>query len=247
MNEEGRESTLDLIEDTVDQMIENRTSSKDPAEYWDWAGLSLDMSTTFLIPVPVPEELRDSIGQESLRENLLEAATRAYRAKVERLSPPIAKQLEQHVTLRTIDEMWKDHLHELDTLRSGIGLRAYGQKDPLLEYKAESFELFQLMMERIRSEAVARFFRFELVQTPPEATAAMSGGTAQKAQASAYAAASAQQGGAASASAIGTMNPEGGASQPSAPVVRDQPKVGRNDPCPCGSGKKYKKCHGRKA
>ncbi len=244
VTEEGRESTLDLIEDTIDQMLDARTSPKDPPEYWDWAGLGLDMSTTFLVPLPVPEEARESIGQESLRESLLDAATRAYRAKVERLSPPIAKQLEQHVTLRTIDEMWKDHLHELDTLRSGIGLRAYGQKDPLLEYKGESFELFQLMMERIRSEAVTRFFRFELVQTPPEATAALSGGTAQKAQASAYGSAEARGG--QTASAIGTLNPEGGPPRAPAPVVRDQPKVGRNDPCPCGSGKKFKKCHGRK-
>ncbi len=248
LNEDSHKSTLELIDETIEIMLENRCPEKEPAEYWDWDGLALDVSTTFLIPLPVKEEERESMDLDTLRETLAEAAHRAYRAKVERLGPDIAGQLERHVTLRTIDEMWKDHLHELDTLRSGIGLRAYGQKDPLLEYKADSFELFQDMMDAIRRESVARFFRYELVRTPPEAASALAGGSAVKTETSAYQ--QAQPAGstqAVQASAVGVAQAPRPAGQKREPRVRTQPKVGRNDPCPCGSGKKYKKCCGRNA
>jgi len=244
LQEDSQETTQELIEDVIDEILGSRTDESQASEYWDWAGLSLDMSTIFLVPLPVAEDERASIGLELLRTSMLEKAIEAYDAKVERLGADIARQLEQHVTLRTIDDMWKDHLHELDILRGGISLRAYGQKDPLLEYKSESFGLFQEMMGSIRRESVARFFRYELVQTPPEAQAALAGGSEQKAEVNAYDQARAQSGGAAAkpqASAIGVGSGGGGAP----PVVRDQPKVGRNDPCPCGSGKKYKKCHGQ--
>ena len=244
VNEDSHGSTLELIDETVDQILEARCNERQASEYWDWKGVSLDVSTIFLLPVPVKEEDRASIGLEDLRETLSEAAHRGYRAKVERLGPELAAQLERHVTLRTIDEMWKDHLHELDTLRSGIGLRAYGQKDPLLEYKADSFELFQEMMESIRRESVSRFFRYELVQTPPVATAAMAGGAATKAEASAYEQAQ-SSGSTAQATMVGTQGGQPVPGRKKEPQVRAQPKVGRNDPCPCGSGKKYKKCCGR--
>jgi preprotein translocase subunit SecA len=156
--------------------------------------------------------------------------------------------------LRTIDELWKDHLHELDTLKSGIGLRAYGQKDPLLEYKGESFKLFEEMMYQARRETTSRFFRLEVAVAPtPESV--MAGGAARKTEAQALGASAT---GAAAKGLEGVFD-QGKATKDQtsaiAPdtatkgetVVRDMPKVGRNDPCPCGSGKKYKKCHGQSA
>jgi preprotein translocase subunit SecA len=257
LEEDISAATREQIEEVVDDIVEDHTDPNEAAEYWDWPGLSLDFTSTFLVPVPTPEDERPSIGQEALRDQLFDAAMDAYRRKEERLTPPITRQLERHVTLRTIDELWKDHLHELDLLRSGIGLRAYGQKDPLLEYKRESFNLFEAMMVRVRRETVSRFFRYELAATPAPVEAVLSGGSQSKASATAYASAPAAQGGGEpAASAIGTgggaprgaFDGEGEGGPPAAgrpEPVRAGPKVGRNDPCPCGSGKKYKKCHGR--
>jgi preprotein translocase subunit SecA len=198
----------------------------------------------------VEEDERLTMGAEALREGLISSALASYEAKVSRLGPDLAHQLERHVVLRTIDELWKDHLHELDILRGGIGLRAYGQKDPLLEYKGESFRMFEEMITRSQSEIVSRFFRMEVAMAPPPPEAALAGGRATKAEAGGLATAQAP-----AASAVGTsaatagarrafdesQSPDGGGGET---VVRDAPKVGRNDPCPCGSGKKYKKCHG---
>ena len=152
--------------------------------------------------------------------------------------------------LRTIDELWKDHLHELDLLRAGIGLRAYGQRDPLLEYKGESYNLFGEMMQKVRQETVTRFFRLE-VAVAPRTDAVLAGGAARKDQAAPV------MSGAGPASPTGTgtsaagVFAQGQASRTgTAPakgetVERAVPKVGRNEPCPCGSGKKFKKCHGQ--
>jgi preprotein translocase subunit SecA len=261
LQEDISASTLQLIEDTVDDLLEARCDRGQPADDWDWPGLSLDVTTTFLVPLPVPEAQRKTTGLDGLREALREAAVNAYRAKEQRLSPQITRQLERHVTLRTIDELWKDHLYELDILRSGIGLRAYGQKDPLLEYKSESFNLFQQMMVRARRETVTRFFRYELVAAPPRPAAPLAGGVARKADAaSAFAGAAAaatamaasqataigaSPGASAAARAFQTQAPTASPPPAAEPVVRAGPKVGRNDPCPCGSGKKFKKCHGQ--
>jgi preprotein translocase subunit SecA len=129
-------------------------------------------------------------------------------------------------------------------------LRAYGQKDPLLEYKSESFLLFQEMMERIRRETITRFFRYELVRTAPPVQGALQGGREAKAETDAYSQARAQ-GSPGTADPRPPATPVGVGAAAGAPggatVVREEPKVGRNDPCPCGSGKKYKKCHGRQA
>jgi len=255
----------EMLEESVDDIMDASIDPNMPSEDWDWAQLSLDFTSTFLLPLPVAENERDHIGHDVLRDNLVEAANEARASKRERLGEQLADQLERYVILRTIDELWKDHLHELDTLKGGIGLRAYGQKDPLLEYKAESFKLFEEMMIRARRETTSRFFRMEVaVQAPPSV---MQGGAARKPDAEANAegtpkptAASAigTSGSSAelksvfegarttkqSASAMGGTQAEPDKGQT---VVREGEKVGRNDPCPCGSGKKYKKCHGANA
>ena len=146
--------------------------------------------------------------------------------------------------MQVMDDHWKEHLNQLVMLRSGIGLRSYGQRDPLVEYKAESFRLFEELMDTIEDEAVRFFFRAELVQQPPPPPPTRL--QARKDDVGAFA--GGEGGGAPGAPEdFAHAAPRGAPSDADAvrPVVRDAPKVGRNDPCPCGSGQKYKKCHGR--
>ena len=254
----------EMIDETVEDMLEAHIDQNLPSEEWDWDQLSLEFTSTFLTPLPVHEDERESIGRDVLRDHMLEAAHGARTAKRERLGEQLADQLERYVILRTIDELWKDHLHELDMLRSGIGLRAYGQKDPLLEYKAESFSLFGDMMTRARKDTVSRFFRMEIaVQPSPEAvlrggseikppSGPTDGGTARPAAPRAGAlgaAASPQLKGVfdearTSKETVSAMGQTATEPDKGHTVVREGEKIGRNDPCPCGSGKKYKKCHG---
>jgi preprotein translocase subunit SecA len=248
------ETLIGMIDETVEDLVDEYTDDGVPAAEWDWGGLSLAFGSSFLQQLPVSEADRASIGREALLEQLLEAARAQRQAKENRLGPDLTRQLERHVILRTIDELWKDHLHELDLLRAGIGLRAYGQRDPLLEYKAESFNLFGDMMEKVRQETVTRFFRLE-ISIAPRTDSVLAGGAAQKPQAASALTASASGTG---PSASGVFA-QGQASKPDSSdmsaagpikgetVERSGPKVGRNDPCPCGSGKKYKKCHGQNA
>ncbi len=150
--------------------------------------------------------------------------------------------------LSVIDEKWRDHLYEMDMLKEGIGLRAWGQKDPLIEYKREAFAAFETMMESLGEDVVKRFFRVSIVREPQRAAPEPPPLSSLTPRVAATAAARESH---ASFSAFGGGGGEGGPPQtatsaPSAPAepVRVGPKVGRNDPCPCGSGKKYKKCHG---
>jgi preprotein translocase subunit SecA len=185
-----------------------------------------------------------------LLEQLRETALAQRQAKENRIGPDLTRQLERHVILRTIDELWKDHLHELDLLRSGIGLRAYGQRDPLLEYKAESFNLFGEMMQKVRQETVTRFFRLEIA-VAPRTDSVLAGGAARKDQAASAVSAAAPAvatgtgPSAAGVFAQGQATKAGTDTAKGETVERALPKVGRNEPCPCGSGKKFKKCHGQ--
>jgi preprotein translocase subunit SecA len=132
------------------------------------------------------------------------------------------RRLEKMVMLRVIDTQWKDHLLSMDYLKEGIGLRGYGQKDPLVEYKREGFEMFAAMMERIKNDAVEHLFKIQVVKDEPAPAVHPAVPRPSKLQFS-----------------------RGDAPAAAKTVHRDVQKVGRNDPCPCGSGKKYKKCHGQ--
>jgi preprotein translocase subunit SecA len=164
----------------------------------------------------------------------------------------------RQVLLRVIDEKWRDHLYELDQLKTGIQYRAWGQKDPLLEYKSEAFQMFVEMMDDLRASATQLLFRVQIVD--PGAMSAEDRRRReriQRQQVALHRAAPAMAGAVAGGTATGTTGLPGPSAAPArspaagnAPVatadtfVRDSDKVGRNDPCPCGSGKKYKKCHG---
>jgi len=212
------EILFDMVEDLLDDMIAVYCSKDIYPEEWDITGLKEAFSRVFSAEINEGEIDFVNIGLEGLREVLLEKVRKAYNDKEGEFGSEIMKRIEKVVLLQVVDTQWKDHLLAMDHLKEGIGLRGYGQKDPLIEYKREGFEMFNDMITRIKSEAVERLLKIQVVKEDP----------------------------------IPQRRPvmpqsirlNRGESSAPRPVQKSEQKVGRNDPCPCGSGKKYKKCHG---
>lgn len=242
----GSESSKDLVFDMVDQLagiaVDEFVPSLldedfDPKSFQDKVREFFDM--TFDIKAMPPEEQK----REVIGERLYEQAVAAYEAKEKLYGPDVMHHVERYILLQTLDALWKDHLLQMDHLREGIGLRGYGQKDPLLEYKKEGFSMFRNMMDQFSIDSVQKLFRVQVK-------------TDQVAESTDLAAARKRQTvteshGGASAFAANSSDDMQTANAPLAPsrvktgtVVHQGPKVGRNDPCPCGSGKKHKKCCG---
>ena len=205
------------------------------------------------------------LGHDQLSDAMVEAVKTRYEEKEKQFSPDLLRWLERRIILDVVDTQWKDHLLSLDHLKEGIGLRGYGQKDPLVEFKKEAFVLFEDMMTRIDNETVRYLFHVQIQQSeaPPSPQTAPPRSAPPRQQLSSAAAAVAS-----AAARVEEATPQKlpdfaralerkqerqqkdlqfqtGAGQAEAPKpVRAGAKVGRNDPCPCGSGKKYKKCHG---
>ena len=169
--------------------------------------------------------------EESLREKILEEIVNSYKEKENEFGVDAVRQLEKYVMLRVLDTQWKEHLAMMDQLRQGIHLRGYAQKDPKQEYKRESFEMFTEMLDRIKHEVVIILSRAQ-ISTDEEIEEL----EAQRRQSSGDIEYQHED-----ASAMGATETE----EEHTPFVRDERKVGRNEPCPCGSGKKYKQCHGK--
>ncbi|HNQ76630.1 MAG TPA: SEC-C metal-binding domain-containing protein, partial [Pseudothauera hydrothermalis] len=201
-------------------------------DQWDIAGLEQALAADFLLKLPVGEWLKaePELDDEAILKRILDAAENAYAAKVAMVDPAAWRQFERNVMLQSLDAHWREHLAALDHLRQGIHLRGYAQKNPKQEYKREAFELFENLLDTVRTEVTKLLLsvqvrtesQLEQAETPPEVE-------------------NVQYHHADYDEALGT-----GASAASArqPAVAG-PKVGRNDPCPCGSGKKYKHCHGK--
>ena len=261
-----REEIADIFDDVVDRITAARTDTSDISESWDFGGLNEDMRRAFLIDVDFSKADVTGITLPALRDNLKRAATLAYQRREEQLTPEIMRRLERLVFLQVVDKHWRDHLYELDRLREGIGLRAYGQKNPLLEYKAEAFDMFMAMIESIQEESVQLLFRAQIT-APPEQTSRVTEGRAFHPDARAVSKAPppsptsttpAPQFGSDApgrgqspgglplppARRAGTTGADGGGGARRDPVKVEK-TAGRNDPCPCGSGKKFKKCCGR--
>ncbi len=245
MEEDVSDVMLDYIENVCAATLAAHADENSAPDYWDFDGLARAYQNLALAPLPLRKEERLSLGYDALRERLQESLLERYRSKEARVGPDLTRQLERFVLLQVIDEHWRDHLNQLVLLRSGIGLRSYGQRDPLVEYKSESFRMFEELVDAIEREAVHIFFRAEIaVQAPrPQRVEEME---TRKAEMDAWSRAPAAVG-AAAGLPPGPGGPAPAADPPgrSRPVQRSHPKVGRNDPCPCGSGLKYKKCHGR--
>jgi preprotein translocase subunit SecA len=241
--EECRSLVGDIAAATVDQFTVEADS--DYADDWDWTGLRHELGRRLGVDLDFEKLAGEGQKPEQLRETAAQAVLQRYREREERVGPDLFRQFERFVTLTTIDQNWRDHLYALDRLREGIGLRAYGQKDPLLEYKKEAFEAFSTLVDRIDLQTAERLMKTEIrleaprPQQPPRGVERRPElvGTATRGPGGARAVAA----GAPRPPAPGPALPPAG--QP-APAART---VGRNDPCPCGSGKKYKKCHGANA
>jgi preprotein translocase subunit SecA len=247
-----REDVLEIVERVLREQVALFTGSSRFSEEWDLEELLTMLRTYFSTTVTV-ESLGDpaEIDAEDLADVVVEDALKAFEAKEERFGAETMRELERWVLLRTIDSKWRDHLYEMDYLREGIGLRALAQRDPLVEYKNEGFRMFQEMMDSIQNDFVRYLYHLEIVreEQPQEAApngrlAYSGGGDSSLAQnfAAAGAAAEASPAGMTDSSAEAYE----AAQQATRTVVapRSVSKVGRNDPCPCGSGKKYKKCCG---
>lgn len=189
-----------------------------------------------LVDFKINPDTFESLGKEGLKEKIIEAAKDFYKRKEDMLGHELMARLERYAVLSVIDEKWKEHLREMDDLKEGIGLRAYGQKDPLIEYKAEGFKLFVQLLEQIRNDVISFCFKFFPAQPDEVQT---------RRQKSKQRMTTIKDSVTNMGIQSGTQTDEGSKRGKPQPVVRQEVKVGRNDPCPCGSGKKYKNCCGR--
>ena len=251
---ESREYLMELAEELLETHVETHCGAQLDVEDWDVQGLQQALSDLFGLE-PADHAAVDFAGgsPDEIRDALWARITRRYEEKEALVPNEVLRRVERDVMLQIVDGQWKDHLYSLDHLKEGIGLRGYGQRDPLVEYKKESFALFQAMKGRIDEEIVRYLWRLRPVVEDEDAIAARRA-QARRAQALTFndpseAAVPALVGAAAARAAggpSGALRPArtGGDDAAVQTVRREEPKVGRNAPCPCGSGKKYKKCHG---
>ena len=239
-----KDDILEMIEDQVEEIGYLYTTEKGYHEDWDVIGISESTMKYFSISVDFTDSKFAEMSNLDFVDWLMESVTKRYESKEEHLTPPLLRHLEKMLMLETLDSNWRDHLETMDQLKEGIGLRAYGQRNPLIEYQKEGYDLFIEMEETIKGELLGKLFRVQIVrEEDTEAKPASDNLNLVHRNFTGAMANAASQ-----AEAEETMNrgPEDGAPpQKQKTVVRESPKVGRNDPCPCGSGKKYKKCCGK--
>ena len=207
---------LKMIEGVIDYIIEVYTGESQYPDDWNWTGL-IEYAESIFLPQGMlhytREELED-LTKDDLRERLHEIALEQYEEKEQQVGSEVMRELERVIMLRIVDQKWMDHIDNMDQLRQGISLRAYGQRDPVIEYKFEGFEMFEEMIKNIQEDTVKYIYRARFEKNPPVREKV--------------------------AQPIQAIHGDG----PSKPIVKGK-KVGRNEPCPCGSGKKYKKCCGQ--
>ncbi len=220
-----KNDVLEMADNVADALVERYTSRDTASDEWEWQALDDTLFKTFAMRLDVPAEERERLRVEDLQQHVIDRVHATYEAKEQNFTPPVMRHLEKLVLLQTVDTLWKDHLLSMDHLKEGIGLRGYAQQNPLQVYKKEAFDLFEGVMGQLESDVVEKVFTVQLArqedverlqqqQQRPQPQRVVMSG--------------------------GGASP---AQQRPRSVVQEE-KVGRNDPCPCGSGKKYKKCHG---
>ena len=246
----------DLAEEILNEQLDRYAGKQLDIEEWDIPALERETARVFGLD---PQELATlELGTkdtEEIGDAIWALAKKSYEEKEALVGAELLRRVERDIMLQIVDAQWKDHLYSLDHLKEGIGLRGYGQRDPLVEYKKESFALFQDMKGRIEEEIVRYLFWLRPVlneeRAPRPAPRRVAPMTMNNPAAEAVPAfAGGGRAGTAAATATQTARPRPartGGDDVVKTVRHDQPKVGRNDPCPCGSGKKYKKCHGTAA
>jgi len=241
------ETVADIRQDVFESLAQQYVPRDSVDEQWDLAGLQNTLDSEFGMKLDLKHwiETTGEADSETIHKHVAESADAMFAAKEQQVGGEVMRALEKHVMLTVVDGAWKDHLANMDYLRQGIYLRSYAQIDPKKEYKREAFRLFEDMLDRIKKELIQTLARVRIrteeevaaLEAEQRRAAAARAMEFQHAQSTGF---DAQQAGAGAGQA---QAGESGTTV-AAPVVRSGPKVGRNDPCPCGSGKKYKHCHG---
>ncbi len=244
--EDLSEEVREWIRETVEAGVTQATDAEF-AEDWDLDGLVASMQSLYGTDMTVGE-LREEIDvtdREALVDEFVEDALETYEERENDLGPELAREVERYVILQTVDQRWREHLEAMDYLREGVHLRAFAQKDPLVEYRGEGHTLFEELGSTIRSEVVFTLFHVAVTVEQPalEPAQARDANLSYEHETSSGAEAIAAAGGAATALASPPSSEPGG-SFAQAPAVNEHKDIGRNDPCWCGSGKKFKRCHG---
>jgi len=232
-----------IREDVVNNVITQYIPPKTMVEQWDTKGLEEHLHQEFNVEIPVRKMLSEdhSLQEESLRKRIIEILEQNHKDKEQQMSKEVLRHFEKSVMLQVLDNSWKEHLAAMDYLRQGIHFRGYAQKDPKQEYKREAFEMFTNLLEHIKYEVIGILFKVQVRQEEDvhaideqmQAPREMHFEHAQAPALDAY-----------EESLLAPAEQEEGATAEQ-PFIRDGNKVGRNDPCPCGSGKKFKQCHGQ--
>jgi len=238
-----KQDVLELVEDTAHDLVETHY------EEGDLEGLKAGVRSTLLVDLQMDQQEFQDVGPDGVTGRIVTASSEFYRRKEEKLGSEMMARIEKMVVLQVIDERWKDHLREMDDLKEGIYLRAYGQKDPLLEYKGEAFKLFADLLRAVNAEIVSSVFRL-FPETVRQMPIRGSQAPTQMRMSHDSAAGMGFEGNREPIPGAADQEPSRGGGPRGKPPAKPQPvhvgeKVGRNDPCPCGSGKKYKQCHGR--
>jgi preprotein translocase subunit SecA len=263
------EVVADMRHTVIDDLVAKHVPENAYPEQWDAAGLREELKRVLGLDLPVDEWAKEEgIADEEIFARTERRADEYMAAKVAQWGPDVIRYIEKSILLQTLDHLWREHLVMLDHLRQVIGFRGYGQRDPLNEYKAEAFSLFEAMSQNLREAVTAQLMRVEIQAAPPQQPAMLPAMEAHKIDPAtgedemALAMAGAETlarhgigpaGGRVAGAALPAGSPPGSALvRPQAPPRNPQDpqswgKVGRNEPCPCGSGKKYKHCHGRYA
>jgi preprotein translocase subunit SecA len=231
------ETVTDMRHDVIESLVARHIPEKAYPEQWDTEGLQTEVRQILNLDLPVVAWAQEEgIADEEVIERLKKEADEAMARKVGQYTPDIMRQVEKAVLLQTLDHLWREHLANLDHLRSVIGFRGYAQRDPLQEYKTEAFTLFESMLTNLRQATTAQLMRVELVQEqPPQLPGDEDLPEMQASHIN-------PQTGENEFETAGAPPASGGARDPQDPATWG--KVGRNEACPCGSGKKYKHCHG---
>jgi preprotein translocase subunit SecA len=218
LGEDVHKQVLEMLESVIGRLVLAHTDARTPEE-WDYQGILVEAEQTIMPPktLSIQELEQKATGDfDLLKKILYDTALALYEEKEEKVGTDNLRGFERFVLLRTIDNLWMEHLQNMDDLREGIGLRAYAQQDPLIVYKIESYQMFQGMMEAIQEEVIRFLFMMQISEEAPRQR--------RRAQ-----------------NIVTNRGADGEVKVEQRKIGR---KVGRNDPCPCGSGKKYKKCCG---
>jgi preprotein translocase subunit SecA len=227
-----------LIEELADFALDTYLNEKVSADKWDPEGLARYLDLRFSVKMRDLE--LDEMRRPDIRDEIIKRAKGLYEEKESSIGGEMARYMEKMVLLQVVDSRWKDHLYAMDSLREGIGLRAYGQRDPLIEYQHEAYAMFMDMIDRIKEETLEYLFKIKMVRE--ERKLSVFDFSRQKLlheEKAQFQDVPAKE---------GEAMPSYKGQLPEERVQtykRETPKVGRNDPCPCGSGRKYKKCCGR--